>query len=55
LNPQQKIESSAAYKDKYFLQKCIKEGKNIFNENEPYKENEENELSDDGKEFKENG
>ena len=39
------------YKNKEYLLKCIKDGKNIYNENEQYIETEEKELPDNYTEF----
>ena len=41
------------YKDKEYLLKCIKDGRNILNEDEQYIQTEEDELPDDYKEFQE--
>ena len=41
------------YKNKEYLSKCIKDGKNILNEDEQYIQTDENELPDDYKDFQE--
>ena len=41
------------YKNKEYLSKCIKDGKNILNEDEQFVQTDENELPDDYKDFQE--
>ena len=41
------------YKNKEYLLKCIKDGRNILNEDEQYVQTEDDELPDDYKEFQE--